>query len=89
MSPIGKRYLGRHYRQRAEAAWASGNQRKALSLINSAIHYDPLNRAAIDLRASIAQGQQYGDHPQLGPAPAYGEYFNDWRLYGAEAAAGD
>lgn len=62
MSPLGKRHLGRHYFLKAQQAWAAGNRRRALQLADRSVKIDPENRAAIDLRADIYEGVQFGDH---------------------------
>jgi len=76
MSPLGKRYVGRKYFRLAQDAWAAADQQRALRLINLAIHFDPMNRAAIDLRNDIAAGEAVGPHTQAAPrwpAPPAGE----------------
>jgi hypothetical protein len=67
MSHLGKRYLGRRYYRLAQAAWAHGDQPTALRFIDLAIHFDPENRAAIELRADIWNGNLVGDHTLLKP----------------------
>jgi len=62
MSPLGKRAIGRRYFRLAQIAWAQGNRSRALRLAEMAVHFDPLSRAAIDLRADIWQGNPYGNH---------------------------
>ena len=56
MSPIGTRYLGRKYLRLAEEAWAHGDRREALHLVNVSIGFDPSSRSAIDLRKAICAG---------------------------------
>lgn len=70
MSPIGKRSVGRRYFRMAQRAWAAGEQRRALRFAEMAVHFDPLNRAAIDLRSDIWLGNASGDHTLGGPATA-------------------
>jgi len=60
MSPIGKRSLARKYVRRAKTIWAEGNRRKALRMAELAVHFDPLNREAIELRSDIWLGKPYG-----------------------------
>ena len=67
MSHLGKRYLGRRYYRLAQAAWAHGDQQTALRFIDLAVHFDPENRAAIELRADIWNGNLVGDHTLLKP----------------------
>jgi len=72
MIPFSKRYIGRKYLRLAQEAWDAGNGPEALKLINLAVHFDPLNRAAIDLRADIWAGNPTGDHTKR-PPPAMPE----------------
>jgi type IV pilus assembly protein PilQ len=53
LSPIGKRNLGLHHFRLAKAAFNAGDQMTAMKQVNTAIHYDPLNRDAIMLRNDI------------------------------------
>ncbi len=62
MIPTSKRYLGRKYFRQAQRAWSNGDARAALRNINLAIGFDPLNRAAINLRADIVAGRPLGEH---------------------------
>ena len=62
MSPLGKRSLGRKYFRLAQEAWARGESTSALRLISLSIQFDPMNRAAIDLRSDIQAGRHSGDH---------------------------
>jgi hypothetical protein len=73
MSPIGKRHLGRQYLRLAQEAWSHGDQPLALRFVDLAIHFDPLNRAAIDLRVDIMTGNHAGRHTAVefpGPGDA-------------------
>ena len=65
MSPIGKRHLGRKYYRLAQEAFAAGDQPRALRFVDLAIHFDPLNRAAIDLRTDIVTGNHFGEHTEV------------------------
>jgi type IV pilus assembly protein PilQ len=85
LSPIGKRHLGRRYFHKAQEAWHRGDQERALWLVNLSIHFDPLNRAAIDLRSDITSNNPNGDHTELHPArlapnlhPLDGEMLAPW-----------
>ena len=69
MSPAGKRSVARRYFRMAQRAWAAGEGRRALRFAEMAVHFDPLNRAAIDLRSDIWLGNPTGDHT-LGAAVA-------------------
>ena len=62
MSPFGKRHLGRKYFRMAQEAWAAGDGDAALRYAEMAVHFDPMNRAAIDLRSDIWAGSYGGDH---------------------------
>ena len=70
MSPIGKRYLGRKYFRLAQQAFAAGDNERAMRFANLSIHFDPLSRAAIDLRSDIWHGDHSGTYskPQGGAA---------------------
>jgi len=85
MNPTGKRYLGKTAFRQAQDAWAVADQDEALAKISRSIAFDPLNRAAIDLREDILMGNYYGDHtaPQgVGPMqmPAGGAPMSPWLL---------
>jgi type IV pilus assembly protein PilQ len=87
MSPWGKRHVGRKYFRLAQNAWAAGDRDAALRFAEMAVHFDPLNRAAIDLRSDIWLGQPVGDHTHHGPlpsepptAPLDGEVIAPWLL---------
>ncbi len=62
MSPIGKRSVARRYFRMAQDAWAAGDRRRALRFVELSVHFDPLSRAAIDLREDIWAGNQHGEH---------------------------
>jgi hypothetical protein len=87
MIPFGKRYIGRKYFRLAQDAWARGEKQNALRLINLAIHFDPLSRGAIDLRADIVTDNPVGDHTAIGPealgppvSPLEGESIAPWLM---------
>jgi type IV pilus assembly protein PilQ len=91
MSPIGKRSIARKYFRLAQAAWAAGDGEQALGLAELSVHFDPLNRAAIDLRSNIWQGRQHGEHTLgagavAGPSlsPIDGQTIPDWLLENLE-----
>jgi len=67
MSPIGKRSIARKYVRRAQTAWAKGNRRYALRMAELAVHFDPDNREAIELRSDIWLGKPI--EPPLGIQP--------------------
>jgi type IV pilus assembly protein PilQ len=66
-SPFSKTHLCKKYIFLAQQAWAAGNQARAMRLVNLALHFDPQNRSALDLRADIFGGVQFGDHTGQGP----------------------
>jgi type IV pilus assembly protein PilQ len=87
MSPLGKRSIGRRYFRLAQNAWAVGDRKQALRFAEMAVQFDPLNRAAIDLRASIWQSEPLGDHTLEGRAaipvptgPLDGDQIEGWVL---------
>ncbi len=68
-SPLGTRHLGRRYFRLAQNAWAAGDRSTALRYAELAVHFDPQNRAAIDLRSDIWQNRPNGKF-SLQPMPA-------------------
>ncbi len=70
MSPLGKRHVARKYFRMAQNAWAAGDRQTALRFAELAVHFDPLNRAAIDLRSDVWLGRPAGDHTLNAPAAA-------------------
>jgi len=68
MTFLGKRHVARKYFRMAQNAWAAGDRQTALRFAELSIHFDPLNRAAIDLRSDIWLGRRTptegwpGDH---------------------------
>ena len=69
MSIFGKRSIGRRYFRLAQSAYAAGDRDTALRFAEMAVHFDPLNRAAIDLRSDIWLGKPYGSHTLQQPEP--------------------
>jgi type IV pilus assembly protein PilQ len=69
MTPLNTRYLGRKFFRLAQNAWAKDDKKAAMRFINIAVHFDPLNRASVDLRSDIMAGNHYGDHTSTGPPP--------------------
>ncbi|MCA9121096.1 MAG: secretin and TonB N-terminal domain-containing protein [Planctomycetaceae bacterium] len=68
MTPIGKRQFGERYTRLANAAYAAGDLDTSLRYANLAIHFDPLNQAAINLREEIieiAPDLEVGVHANL------------------------
>jgi type IV pilus assembly protein PilQ len=85
MSPFGKRSVARRYFRLAQAAWAEGERKRALRFAEMAVQFDPLNRAAIDLRSDIWLGKTAGEHTQGAGQPGYG-LAGDNPLEGEEVA---
>ncbi len=71
MSPFGKRSIARRYFRLAQTAWAEGDGKRALRFAEMAVQYDPLNRAAIDLRSDIWLGKKEGAHTLGADQPDY------------------
>ena len=59
MNPLSKRFIARKYVRRARQAWAEGKRHRALRLAELAVHFDPVNREAIELRSDIWLGKPY------------------------------
>ena len=55
MTPLGKRQFGERYTRLANAAYAAGDLDTALRYANLAIHFDPLNQGAVNLRTEIIE----------------------------------
>ncbi len=70
MNPFSKRWIARRYFRLAQSAWAEGDRDRALRFAELAVHFDPLNRAAIDLRSDIWLNKPVGDHTSPCPADA-------------------
>jgi type IV pilus assembly protein PilQ len=93
MSPINTRYLGRKYFRLAQSAWAAGDGRAALRFANLSVHFDPLSRAAIDLRSDIMGGNHQGPHSGGAtlaghPADLDGKEVPSWLLDNLDPSAG-
>jgi len=87
MSIFGKRSIGRRYYRLAENAYAAGQMRKALRFAEMAVHFDPLNRAALELRSDIWLNKPYEEHAagdvmplEAGGNPLEGEALPDWLI---------
>lgn len=61
MSPLGRRNLGNHWLRKARAAYAAQEYNVAMRQVNMAIHYDPVNRDAINLRNEIVVAGGFED----------------------------
>jgi len=62
LSLLGRRSIARRYFRLAQSAHAVGDRDRALRFAEMAVHFDPQNRAAIDLRSDIWLGKPVGDH---------------------------
>ena len=84
MNWMGRRSIARRYFRMAQNAWAAGDRPTALRFAEMAVHFDPLNRAAIDLRSNIWQGRPYGQYTlakaPAGAHPLDGPQVADWLL---------
>ncbi len=87
MCAASKVHLGRQHYRLAQQAWAAGDQATALRYIDLAIHYDPANRAAIELRSDILTGNHLDEHtavkfptPVGDAQPAAGQGMPPWLL---------
>lgn len=74
MNPLAQRYYGKQYLRKARAAWNAGDATVALRYANLAIHFDPENLEAINLRSEIVETTGVGDrtiesHLREGLAP--------------------
>jgi type IV pilus assembly protein PilQ len=70
MCAASKVHLGQQHYRLAQQAWAAGDQATALRYIDLSIHYDPANRAAIDLRSDILTGNHFDKHTAVNfPTP--------------------
>lgn len=82
MSPIGRRNLGNHWLRKARAAYNAQDFDVALRQVNLSIHFDPLNRDAINLRNEVVaaggyQDESIHDYLKFGLRPwerRYGDY---------------
>jgi hypothetical protein len=72
MSPFGKRSIARRYYRLAEKAYAEGDGDKALRFAEMAVHFDPQDRAALELRTNIWLGKPYDSGNSAPPAPPAG-----------------
>jgi type IV pilus assembly protein PilQ len=61
MNPVAQRYYGKQYLRKAQAAWTAGDASVALRYVTLAIHFNPENLEAMNLRAEIVASSGYGD----------------------------
>ena len=60
MSTLGRRSIARRYIRLAQAAWEKHDRDTALRFAEMAVHFDPQNNDAIELRSEIFQGVPAG-----------------------------
>jgi hypothetical protein len=94
--PLNSRYVGRKFFRLAQRSWANNDKKAAMKYIGMAIHFDPQNRAAIDLRADIVANNHFGRQTGLVPLPEGtpaelidGTTVAPWILDDLEGAAND
>jgi type IV pilus assembly protein PilQ len=85
MSPLSRRHIARRYCRLARAAWTNGNRDTALRMAEMAVHFDPLNNEAIELRSAIWLEKSPADAVATGPASGEsptvdGPRISDWLL---------
>ena len=68
--PLNSRYVGRKFFRLAQKAWANNDKRAAMRFINMSVHFDPQNRASINLRSDILANNHFGEHTGIVPLPA-------------------
>lgn len=61
MSPIGRRNYANHWLRKARAAYNAQDYDLAMRQVNMSIHFDPLNRDAINLRNEVVAAGGYED----------------------------
>ncbi len=66
-SPYSRDHISRQYFRLAQNAWAQGDRERALRYAEVAVHFNPGNRAAIDLRSDIWMNQSVGGHTLVAP----------------------
>jgi type IV pilus assembly protein PilQ len=72
MSPLGRRSIARRYLRLAQGRYEQGDRDTALRFAELAVHFDPQNMDAIEMRDSITRGGLPGANvavsPMVGPA---------------------
>lgn len=92
MSIFGKRSIARRYYRLADKAYAAGDIRKALRFAEMSVQFDPLNRAALELRSDIWLNKPYQPRGKFVPDevpllnPLDGEVMPDWLIDDLENA---
>ena len=66
-SPFSREHISRQYFKLAQNAWALGERERALRYVEISVHYNPGNRAAIDLRSDIWMNESQGGHTLVAP----------------------
>jgi type IV pilus assembly protein PilQ len=66
-TPLSRDHLSRRYFRLAQNAWVLDDHENALRYAELAVHFNPGNRAAIDLRSDIWMNEAQGGHSLLGP----------------------
>ena len=66
-SPFSREHVSRQYFRLAQNAWAQGERDRALRYAEISVHYNPGNRAAIDLRSDIWMSEPHGGHTLVAP----------------------
>ncbi|MEN6407020.1 MAG: hypothetical protein ABFC77_11175 [Thermoguttaceae bacterium] len=91
MSPFGKRSIARRYYRLAERAYAEGDMNKALRFAEMSVQFDPLDRAALELRSDIWLGKPYKGAAAVNGAPSSqpmeGAAMADWLIDDLEKPA--
>ena len=67
-SPFSRDHISRQYFRLAQNAWAQGERDRALRYAEISVHYNPGNRAAIDLRSDIWMNSPGGGHTLVAPS---------------------
>ena len=87
MNPLGARHIGKRYFRLAQKAWTLNDRAAAEKFIHLSVHFDPMNRAALDLQSDICAGVHHGDHSSPEAAaqvipehPLDGDQISNWVL---------
>lgn len=67
-TPFSRDHISRQYFKLAQNAWAQGDRDRALRYAEVSVHYNPGNRAAIDLRSNIWMNEPVGGHTLIAPS---------------------
>jgi type IV pilus assembly protein PilQ len=66
-TPFSRDHISHQYFRLAQNAWALGDQGRALRYAEMSVHFNPGNRAAIDLRSDIWMNESHGGHTLVAP----------------------